>query len=112
MMNTSETVIIPLAPSCECVALEHKLRTRQALLGVIGLGYVGLPLALSFERAGFQVTGFDISSERIAALNNGRSYITDISDSELTESMTKGKLKATADLDQITEMDAIIICVP
>ncbi|OFV94316.1 MAG: UDP-N-acetyl-D-glucosamine dehydrogenase [Acidobacteria bacterium RIFCSPLOWO2_12_FULL_54_10] len=92
--------------------LEYKLRTRQASLGVIGLGYVGLPLALTFSRAGYAVTGLDVDSKRVAALSAGHSYITDVSDSDIAHALKERRLIPTTDMDQIAGLDVVTICVP
>lgn len=89
-----------------------RLVSRQARIGVIGLGYVGLPLAAEFARAGFTVTGFDVDQERIGRVNRGQSYIADIPSAELERQREAGRLSASADWDGLKEMDAISICVP
>ena len=88
-----------------------RVQARTAKVGIIGLGYVGLPLALLFNEAGFPVTGFDIDPEKVKALNNGRSYIYRIPQTEIAAATGKGFL-ATDDYAHAREMDAIIICVP
>lgn len=85
---------------------------RKAKVGVIGLGYVGLPLAVEFARAGFDVTGFDVDESKITDINAGRSYIGDVSSEEVAESVKAGRLRATTDMSQLHDMDAIDICVP
>ena len=92
--------------------LERRIKTRQARFGVIGLGYVGLPLALTFNEAGFDVTGIDIDTNRVDAIVAGRSYITDISDTELQEASAGKRFRATTDLSEIRNLDAVSICVP
>ncbi|MBI2816605.1 MAG: nucleotide sugar dehydrogenase [Acidobacteria bacterium] len=94
------------------VELDAKIRSHEAQVGVIGLGYVGLPLALTFKNAGFTVAGFDVDTRRVSELRSGHSYITDIPDAEVGEAVASGKLLATDDLNRIAEMDAVIICVP
>jgi UDP-N-acetyl-D-glucosamine dehydrogenase len=89
-----------------------RVRARQARVGVIGLGYVGLPLAVEFARAGFDVTGFDVDPEKVAEINAGRSYIPDVAASDLAACVRAGKLRATTDMTQLGTMDAIDICVP
>ena len=89
-----------------------RIRTRQARVGVIGLGYVGLPLAVEFARAGFSVTGFDIDESKNARINEGSSHIPDVPDHELAEVVSNGKLRATADVALLGAMDVIDICVP
>jgi len=92
--------------------LKEKLETRQARIGVIGLGYVGLPLAVEFAKAGFDVTGFDVDQSKIAEINAGRSYILDVRTDEVAECVKAGRLRATTDMSKLGEMDAIDICVP
>ena len=88
-----------------------RVQARTAKIGIIGLGYVGLPLALLFNEAGFPVTGFDIDPDKVKSLNNGRSYIYRIPQTEIAAATSKGFL-ATDDYAHAKEMDAIIICVP
>jgi UDP-N-acetyl-D-glucosamine dehydrogenase len=92
--------------------LLDRIRSRQARVGVIGLGYVGLPLAVEFARAGFTVTGFDVDERKTTEINTGKSYIPDVSESDLTECVRAGKLEATTDMSRLGAMDAIDICVP
>src|SRR5882672_2037314 len=92
--------------------LHDRIRTRSARVGVIGLGYVGLPLAVEFARAGFTVTGFDVDGSKIAQINAGRSYIPDVTETDLAAEVRAGKLSATTDMSQLGEMDAVDICVP
>ncbi len=92
--------------------LKEKISTGQARFGVIGLGYVGLPLGLTLHGKGFDVTGIDIDTRRVNAIQEGRSYITDISDAELQKALGDGRFRATADLSVIGGLDAISICVP
>ena len=91
--------------------LKAKFSSREAMIGVIGLGYVGLPLALLYVDQGFSVTGFDIDQRKVDALTEGKSYIYRIPAEEIQEARTKG-LVATSEFRQLAEMDAIIICVP
>src|SRR5215831_11224263 len=94
------------------IELENRLRTRQARFGVIGLGYVGLPLGLTLSDAGFAVTGIDIDTNRVDAIVAGRSYITDICDKDLRKAISSGRFRATTDLSEIRDLDAVSICVP
>ena len=94
------------------VELENRIRTKQARFGVIGLGYVGLPLALTLSEAGFNVTGIDIDTNRVDAIVAGRSYITDVSDKELRSATLAKRFAATTDLSEIRNLDAVSICVP
>ena len=91
---------------------KNKINSKEAKLCVIGLGYVGLPLAVEFAKAGFKVTGIDISENRVNKINKGENYIRDINDKELRSLIDSGSLKATTDYSVISEMDAISICVP
>jgi UDP-N-acetyl-D-glucosamine dehydrogenase len=92
--------------------LEEKIRTRQAKVGIVGLGYVGLPLAVEFAEAGFEVTGIDISESKTAKVNAAESYIGDISSRTLAPLVESGKLRATTDFSVIRDLDTINICVP
>ena len=92
--------------------LEERIKTKQARFGVIGLGYVGLPLALTLNEAGFDVTGIDIDTNRVDAIVAGRSYITDISNDELQKAIAQKRFRATTDLSEIRNLDAVSICVP
>src|SRR5207247_6182775 len=89
-----------------------RIRNKQARVGVIGLGYVGLPLAVEFARAGFDVTGFDVDANKTAQINAGRSYIPDVAEPDLAGEVRAGKLRATGDMQALGDMDAIDICVP
>ena len=90
----------------------ERIRTKQARIGVIGLGYVGLPLAVEFARQGFNVTGFDVDQSKTTEINAGKSYIPDVPQADLCAVVTAGRLRATHDMSQLAEMDAIDICVP
>src|SRR5437764_10306274 len=92
--------------------LENRLKSKTARFGVIGLGYVGLPLSLTLNEAGFDVTGVDIDTNRVDAIVAGRSYITDISDKELEKAISQKRFRATTDLTEIRNLDAVSICVP
>ncbi len=93
-------------------ALEQKIQNREATLAVVGLGYVGLPLALGLARAGFHVTGIDVDETKIAQLRGGTSYIDDIPDAQLQEQLKAGKFTATTDYAEACRADCINICVP
>ena len=92
--------------------LVQKIQRKKAHIGVVGLGYVGLPLVIRFCEEGFTVTGFDVDQAKVAAINAGRSYIQHIGGNQLKKFVSKRKLKATADFKILRSMDAIIICVP
>ena len=92
--------------------LRDKIRKKQARIGIIGLGYVGLPLAVEFAKAGFQVTGFDVDVVKVSSINKGHSYIGDVTSADVSAAVTAGKLSATDDMSKLQDMDAIDICVP
>ena len=92
--------------------LLSKAKDRTALFGIVGLGYVGLPLAMELVRAGFRVLGFDISKRVVDGLNAGRSHIQDIPSDAVAKAVAAGKFSATADLSRLSEPDAIAIAVP
>jgi UDP-N-acetyl-D-glucosamine dehydrogenase len=94
------------------VNLKQKIDNRRANIGVIGLGYVGLPLAVEFAHAGFDVTGFDVDECKVAEINAGRSYILDVKTSDVAEHVEAGRLRATADMSKLGAMDVVDICVP
>src|SRR3954469_21461530 len=92
--------------------LEDKIRARTARVGIVGFGYVGLPLAVEFAKAGYTVTGIDVSDEKTRSVNAGESYIGDIPGATLAGLVDSGKLRATTDFSAILELDTINICVP
>ncbi|MBN2071246.1 MAG: nucleotide sugar dehydrogenase [Candidatus Krumholzibacteriota bacterium] len=92
--------------------LKEKLSQRTAVQSVIGLGYVGLPLAVEFSKAGLQTVGIDIDSEKVKKINAGNSYIGDVTDEELKNAVKSGKLKATDDFSVLQDVDTINIAVP
>jgi UDP-N-acetyl-D-glucosamine dehydrogenase len=92
--------------------LEDKIRARTARVGIVGLGYVGLPLAVEFAKAGFTVTGIDVSDDKTRRVNAGESYIGDIDSATLAGLVKSGKLQATTDFSAVLELDTINICVP
>ncbi|MHB0987173.1 MAG: nucleotide sugar dehydrogenase [Bellilinea sp.] len=93
-------------------ALIEKLRSRTAKVAVVGMGYVGLPLAVVFAEAGFQVTGIDLDARKVETLNRQESYILDVPTAQVADLVKKGLLKATTDYSVIRGMDAVSICVP
>jgi len=92
--------------------LKNKIENRDAQIGVVGLGYVGLPLAMEFVRAGFHVTGIDVDQEKVKKLNRGENYIQDIKDEFVKNAVEMNQLSATSDFSVIQNLDAIFICVP
>ncbi len=89
-----------------------KINNREAYVGVVGLGYVGLPLALEKAKVGYKVTGFDIQQKRVDMVNNGINYIGDIIDEEFKKAISDNMLHATTDYSRIAEVDVVTICVP
>ena len=92
--------------------LENKIKDKSAEVGVVGLGYVGLPLSLAFAEAGFNVTGIDSEKSRVNKITRGISYLLDIESSRLKKAVGGGRLKATTNPSALRRVDAIIICVP
>lgn len=89
-----------------------KIEKREAVIGVVGLGYVGLPLILAFSAKGFRCVGFDVDSSKVDAINAGRSYIDHISAEEISQRVTEELIEATTDFSRIAGVEAVIICVP
>ncbi|NME94495.1 nucleotide sugar dehydrogenase [Clostridium cochlearium] len=92
--------------------LIKKLENKTAKLGVVGLGYVGLPLAVEKAKAGYEVIGFDVQEQKVEMVNKGHNYIGDVVDSDLEDIVNNGKLKATTDFSFVGEVDVVAICVP
>ena len=92
--------------------LAAKIRNRSARVGVIGLGYVGCPLAVEFAKAGFSVTGIDLLESKVAGINDGHSHIRDVPEAHVRELVKAKKLRATTDFSVISELDTVSICVP
>ncbi len=92
--------------------LIEKFNTRSAKIGVVGLGYVGLPLAVCKAKVGFEVIGIEMSEKRVNSVNHGNNYIDDVDDNEFLELVTKRRIKAVKDFSVVKDLDAIIICVP
>src|SRR5215469_5748605 len=106
-MSEPQVVIAPTAQ-----LLEEKIRARTARVGIVGLGYVGLPLAVEFAKAGFHVTGIDVSADKTRRINLGDSYVGDVPSAVLKSLVESGKLCATPDFSVVQELDTINICVP
>ncbi len=96
----------------ELSKLTAKLADKSAVIGVIGLGYVGLPLSVEFGRVGLRVLGFDVDPGKVRALQAGESYISDVPAAEVASRVKAGRLEATGDLDRLAEPDVLCICVP
>ena len=92
--------------------LSARIESRQARIGVMGLGYVGLPLAVEFAKAGFPVTGFELDAEKARAINESRSYIEDVPQAEVAAMRESGRLHATTDMFELAGCDVINVCVP
>jgi UDP-N-acetyl-D-glucosamine dehydrogenase len=100
------------AKSAVAAQLRKKLTDHSARVGVVGLGYVGLPLAVEFAQNGFRVTGFDLSTAKVGDLNAGRSYIQDVPTEVLEPLVKSGRLEATTDFSAVADLDTINIAVP
>mgnify|MGYP000941335728 CR=1 FL=1 len=94
------------------MTLMEKIKGKKAKVGVVGLGYVGLPLAVEKAKAGFTVLGFDIQQSKCDAVNRGENYIGDVVPEELARLVKSGHLAATGDFSRIGECDVVAICVP
>jgi len=92
--------------------LIEKIERRTATIGIVGLGYVGLPLAVEFAEAGFRVIGLDVQQSKVDQLNAGKSYIADISTERLAPLVKSGRLTATTLYEDLRQVDTISICVP
>jgi UDP-N-acetyl-D-glucosamine dehydrogenase len=91
-------------------SFDERIATRSARIGIVGLGYAGLPLAMAFAEAGFEVTGIDLSTERVSAVNEKRSYVVDVPEERYQAA--EGRLRATTDYAAVADLDALTICVP
>ena len=89
-----------------------KIKSKKAVVGIVGLGYVGLPLAFAFRKKKFKVIGFDIDQKKINSLDEGKSFLSHISDKDISKMNLKNGFTSTTDFSRLTEVDAIIICVP
>src|SRR4029453_5545615 len=92
--------------------LVKRIRTKQAKIGILGLGSVGLPLAVEFARKGFHVTGFDVDATKARLINARQTYIPDVSEAELVEAVESRHLRATSDMSLLTDMGVADVCVP
>ncbi|HEX6463771.1 MAG TPA: nucleotide sugar dehydrogenase [Vicinamibacterales bacterium] len=93
-------------------ALRERIRSRKARTGVVGMGYVGLPLAVELAKAGFHTTGIDLDPRKVQLINDGQSYIPDVSTADVQALHAKGRLDATTDFAVVRELDSVNICVP
>lgn len=94
------------------MSLQRMIQEKSAKIGVVGLGYVGLPLAVEFAHAGFQTLGIDLNEGRVKGINGGRNYISDVSDEMLEGAVSNGKFKAEHSFDSSGQVDVFFICVP
>lgn len=111
----ADTLAIPASAQVDlgqAARLRRAILSRRARIGVVGMGYVGLPLAVSFAEAGYEVLGFEIDADRVAALNRGLSHIGDVPSAAVKRLVDEAFLAATADMSRLSEVDAISICVP
>jgi len=92
--------------------LKDKIIKKEITVGIIGLGYVGLPLAVRFASAGFDITGIDTDEGKVTKVNQGKSYIPDVREEEIRKLVSQGKLRATMDYETLRDLDALVICVP
>ena len=104
--------VVSATRSSSYTDLASKIKAKTARVGVVGLGYVGLPLAVEYAKAGFSVTGIDVQNSKVDSLNAGTSYIQDVPTREVKELVADQKLRATTDFSVIAELDTINICVP
>jgi UDP-N-acetyl-D-glucosamine dehydrogenase len=103
---------IATAAAAPAGALERKITSRTARVGIVGLGYVGLPLAVEFAKAGFAVTGIDVQESKVMKLNAGESYVQDVSNEALRPLVESQKFHATTDFSAVADLDTINIAVP
>jgi UDP-N-acetyl-D-glucosamine dehydrogenase len=105
---TNQEIKLPPAAKSLMERFEH----QEARVGIVGLGYVGLPLAVVFAEAGFDVVGFDLDEEKVDLIKRGESYIEDVPSQKITELVESGRLTAAATFEQLADVDAVSICVP
>ena len=92
--------------------LLEKIKKKKAIIGVIGLGYVGLPLALEFAKKGFRVKGIDLDQEKVTTLSKGKSYVGDVKDAEVKRTLKRKTFMPFSDTSALNDTDVVIICVP
>jgi len=92
--------------------LKQKIEAREAVIGVMGLGYVGLPLAIEFAKAGFRVVGLELDEKKVEALNRGESYIDDVPSEQVREAQARGSFTASSDFGELSRCDVVNVCVP
>lgn len=101
-----------IAASPVSTSLSQKIKNHTATVGVVGLGYVGLPFAVEKAKVGFDVIGIELNEARAKQVNRAENYIADVDDAELTAIVESGKLKAEVGFDSVSNLDVIVICVP
>ncbi len=111
-MSISEILERPVKQESASSQLRDRISNKTARVGVLGLGYVGLPLAVEFAHAGFEVVGIDVQQSKVDQFNSGSSYIKDVKDDVFAPLVKSGKLRATSDFSAIRDLDTIDICVP
>jgi UDP-N-acetyl-D-glucosamine dehydrogenase len=111
-MNSTALASQQVVSEAQFDRLAEKIRTKTARVGVVGMGYVGLPLAVEYAKTGFSVTGIDVQQSKIDTLNTGESYIQDVPTSEVRALVEANKLSATTDFAAIADLDTVNICVP
>jgi UDP-N-acetyl-D-mannosaminuronate dehydrogenase len=94
------------------MSLKQAIKSKNVKIGVVGLGYVGLPMAVTVAKKGFEVLGFDVSQHAIDHVNSGENYIGDVADEDLKAVVTAGKLSATSDYSRMKEVNVVLIAVP
>ncbi len=112
MQNSSNGMSPEYTESVAARRLQEQLDSTTATIGIIGLGYVGLPLAVEYAAQGFQTLGFDLDAERVARLNRGANYNADLDDAQVARLAEAGRLAATTDMERMGEADVLFICVP
>jgi len=110
--NPAVSAAIPPCVADPGEQLREAVQTRQARVGIVGLGYVGLPLAVEFARSGFPVTGIDLELEKVLQINNGSSYVGDVSSEDVAALVEQDRLRASDDYRLLADMDIVSICVP
>src|SRR5262245_1232946 len=108
----ADPMLDPDTTNVHATALGEAIANGSATVGVIGLGYVGLPLATAIARGGFRTVGFDIDATKVAQLNQGTSYISAVASDELAKYVSADRFRATAEFAELSACDVIIICVP
>ena len=111
-MTESTAAVQETPASAHLKALADKIRTKTARVGIVGLGYVGLPLAVEYANAGYSVVGIDLQATKVDAINRGESYVQDVPTDEVKSLVAAGKLLATSDFSVISTLDTVNICVP